>query len=281
VIPAVDRNLFYAKSIGNTVNSITSGWTSVPAKRTNFSSLAQQFRTVALAVTVTPSGPPATRQGIIYAGRIRQEWGGIQQIKIPSSGSTTQPVLSYNIQSTYDSIDIMSDPTAISGPATTSVFVRSAPVEKQMLFTNVTAGAYLSTNDYTDKVISVLDASAADVVTGANYVGGVDGNFMPILISIQGVAADSSFVVDVRHCIELIPNLRSDWSLFASLPPPEDDMAMKMVRAGSGSTAGSFFQSIQDLADRSMPYVSRALTGMANLNYAGMFRPPGQLSLNY
>jgi hypothetical protein len=99
------------------------------------------------------------------------------------------------------------------------------------------------------------------------------------------LTAGQSYVVEVRHCVEIIPNLASDWAQLVVDSPKRDDVALDYMRDYDRNTvSGSFVRSITEMAQNALPGINRLLgsaaAAMASMPIDSFLRPPNQLMLN-
>jgi len=294
VLPTLGRNLYDCRALG-VLDDGTYNLASYAAAKTDLSAVAQAFRTVSLAVNVIPLDSPANRGGVAFIGRLRTE-------TFPDGASTAYTVLPTTTAlgtrySTYwmsgvSSIAnnvLLASPDSFSTELTRPFWARAVIKDAAHTFKPLKDAYFtLGTPDSSGVggvATQPMDASAANVLTSANKVAGFDHNVTPIVVRFEGYPASSKFLIEVVHCVELVPALTSDWSYLSSPAPPRDQRALDLVsRVNRETQAGFGYNSIQEMMTSALPGVMRMMNiGMgvgAHVLSNRMIRQPNTIALN-
>jgi hypothetical protein len=205
VLPVRGTNLFTGK--GPTIH--TDAWTFFSSNFT--SNVFKAFRTMSLAVRVTPLGPLVNQSGILTLSR------GPCELAVTSSAPATADKLLVDDNITRAAL--MRNPSAISVPLSEGGFALSIHEDPTYEFSS--ASDYSSGHYWSISPTSGAFREPVDVKHG--LIAGV----------IEGGNSNASFMIEVRHCYEAVPDFESDLYLATSASPAPDDHALNLVAKSS------------------------------------------------
>jgi len=156
---------------------------------------------------------------------------------------------------------ISQSPKSFTASLTESFMATATPTTQTYGFCPFYEPSYLVVGESNDTPVTPIDGPGGGSATGSNPVTGYDTNWGGIQIEMEALSTNMSFMIEVRHCMELKPFDGGAWNIFATQPPPKDRPAMDTVeRIRNAAPIGGSFNGVVEQARIFGQYLMREAT---------------------